>query len=266
MIKRIFLFIFLLSHITFLYASITILNGLTHTYKVEKGTLYKGKIEIENTGKKTQNVKLFLQDFSYQSNGTISYTTPHTNNKTNVDWITLNTNQLTLKAKEKKEVYYEITIPNNILEPGSYWSVIMVEPVEDIKPNDNKEGVNITSIVRYAIQIITDYDAEKAKPNLIFESIKIDKVEGKQTANIAVANKGNLYCKPSVTIEIYNRKTAEKVGVFSSQPMGLLPQTSKTFQINIDKLVPDKYNAIILSTDENENAFALNVELDLKND
>ena len=29
---------------------------------------------------------------------------------------------------------------------------------------------------------------------------------------------------------------------------------------------PEKYNAVLIATDEDENAFALNVELEIKND
>lgn len=265
MIKRIlFLTLFILPFVI-LQASIVVLNGLTHNYKVENGQIYKGKIAIQNTGSNPQNVKIFLQDFTYQSNGSMYYTTPHTNEKTNADWIKLNTTFLTLKSKEKTEVYYEITIPNSLNTPGSYWSVIIVEPVDDVKPSDSKQGINITSIVRYAIQIITDYDSEKIKPDLKFESIKIDKEEGKQILKIAIANQGLIYCKPSASVEIYN-KSGQKVGTFSTQAMGLLPQTSKSFPIDISKIPPDKYNAVIIATDEDENAFALNVELEVKND
>ncbi|WP_415329221.1 WxL protein host-binding domain-containing protein [Chryseobacterium sp. MMS23-Vi53] len=250
----------------FLKAGIVVLNGLSHSYQVENGKVYKGKIEIENTGNQSQSVKLFLQDYSYKSDGTIYYSAPHTNDKTNTDWIKMNTNLVTLKAKQKTEIFYEITVPNNVSEPGSYWSVIMVEPVEEIKPNDNKQGVNITSIIRYAIQVITDLNSDKAKPDLKFEDVKIEKEDGKQILKVAIANQGNLYCKPTANIEIYNKKTGEKLGNFSSQALGLLPQTSKSFHIDISKMPPDKYNAVLIATDEDENAFALNVELEVKND
>lgn len=265
MIKRFLFFVVLLSQIGFLHASIVILNGLTHHYKVEGGKTYKGKISMENTDNTPQNIKVYLQDFSYKADGSINYTTPHTNKKTNADWIKLNTNLLTLKAKEKAELYYEITVPDQIDQAGSYWSVIIIEPVEDIQPN-NKEGINITSIVRYAIQVITDYDSERAKTDLAFESVKIDKEDGKHILKIAISNRGDLYCKPTATVEVYNRKNGQKAGVFLSQAMGLLPSTSKLFYIDISKLPPDKYNAAIIATDEDENAFALNVELEVKND
>jgi len=267
MIKRILLLLILILQFGFLKAGIVVLNGLSHTYKVENGKVYKGKIALENTNSHPQNVKIFLRDFSYKSDGTIYYSTPHTNERTNIDWIKFNTNLVTLKGREKTEIYYEITIPDTISHPGSYWSVIMVEPVEDIKPSDRAQGVNITSIVRYAIQIITDFDSEKAKPDLTFESVKIHKEEeGVKVAKIAIANKGNLYCKPSASLEIYNRKSGDKIGTFTSLEMGLLPQSSKSFHIDISKIPPDKYNAVIIATDENENAFAMNVELEIKND
>lgn len=266
MIKRILLFITLILHFCFLHAGIVILNGLTHSYKIENGKVYKGKISIENTGSNPQIVKIFLQDFSYNSDGSIHYTALHTNEHTNGDWIKLNTNLLTLKGKEKSEVFYEITVPNQTMDAGSYWSTIIVEPMEDVKPSDNKPGVSITSIIRYAIQIITDFETEKAKPDLKFESVKVEKQDGKQIAKIAIANKGTLYCKPTAAIEIYNRKTGEKIGTYSSLTMGLLPNTSKTFYIDISKVPPDTYKVVIIATDEEENAFAINLELEVKND
>ncbi len=266
MIKRIFLLVMFMLQFCFIKAGIVVLNGLSHTYQVETGKVYKGKIAIENTGNQPQSVKLFLQDYSYKSDGTTSYTAPHTNDKTNSEWIKINTNLVTLKAKQKTEVYYEITIPDTISEPGSYWSVIMVEPVDEIKPDHNKQGVNITSIIRYAIQVITNFDSEKAKPDLKFEGVKIEKEEGRRILKVDISNTGNLYCKPTVNIEIYNKTNGQKLENISSQAMGLLPQTSKSFHIDISKIPPDRYNAVLIATDEDENAFALNVELEVKND
>ena len=229
MIKRIFLSLIFIVQFCFLKAGIVVLNGLSHSYQVENGKVYKGKIEIENTGNQPQSVKLFLQDYSYKSDGTINYSAPHTNIKTNTDWIKLNTNLLTLKAKQKTEVYYEINVPDHLSEPGSYWSVIMVEPVEEIKPNDNKQGVNITSIIRYAIQVITDFDSEKAKRDLAFEGVKIEKEEGKQILKVAIANRGNLYCKPTANIEIYNKKTERNSETFQVRRWDYYPKHQNIF-------------------------------------
>ena len=264
-VKKIFFFISIFFACNCAFASIVITNGLTHTHNVKEGTVYKGVITVENTAETSQNVKLYQKDYSYKADGTSHYNDPGLNERSNLQWIKLNTNLLKLEAKGKVDVPYEIVVPTNI-DAGSYWSVIMVEPVEDLKPDDSKQGVSITSVIRYAIQVITDYNADKAKPDLKFESIKIENEEGFRTAQIAIANNGNLYCKPTASLEIYNRKTGEKIGTFSSIAMGLLPHTSKKFSIALNTLTPDKYNAVIIATDENENAFALNVELEVKND
>ncbi|WP_307451734.1 MULTISPECIES: WxL protein host-binding domain-containing protein [Chryseobacterium] len=249
-----------------LKANIVILNGLTHHYTVEKSQVYKGKIAIENTSVTPQNVKLFLQDFTYSADGSISYTAPNSYQRTNAAWIHLNTNYVTLKGKEKTEVYYEISVPDSADDDGSYWSVIMVEPVDDPIPGQNEAGISISSVVRYAIQVITDHRPENAKQELRFEGVKVEKENGKSIIMVAIANKGNLYCKPTVSIEMYHKTNGDKAGQFSTLPMGLLPQTSKSFYIDAGKLPPDRYSAVLLATDENENAFALNVELDIKND
>ncbi|MCA6069230.1 DUF3324 domain-containing protein [Chryseobacterium sp. RG1] len=266
MIKRILFSLAFILQFASLQAGIVVLNGLTHMYKVENGQMYKGKVTLQNTGNAPQNVKIFLQDFSYKADGTTYYTAPHTNEQSNTSWIKLNTNLVTLNAKETTDVSFEITVPDKAIQSGSYWSVIIVEPVEDIKPSNTTTGVNITSIVRYAIQVITNYNTENVKPSLKFESVKVEKAGKQKSVKIGIANNGNVYCKPVANLEIYNRRTGEKVGTFSSLQMGLLPNTSKSFDIDISKILPDKYNAVIIATDEDENAFALNVELEVKND
>lgn len=266
MIKHLLLLPIFFFQFSFLQAGIVILNGLSHLHKVENGKAYRGKIAIENNGKQSQNIKIFLQDFTYQSDGTIHYSAPDTHARTNAGWIRMNTNLVSLKGQEKTEIFYEITVPDQVSGPGSYWSVIMVEPVEEIKPDENRHGVSITSVIRYAIQVITDINSEKAKPELKFEGMKLEKENGKSFLNIALANIGNLYCKPTVTLEIYNKTSGQKTGTFSSQAMGLLPQTSKSFPVDLEKAPAAKYNAVLIATDEDENAFALNVELEIKDD
>ncbi|MGH2624129.1 MAG: hypothetical protein ACRDE7_10720, partial [Sphingobacterium sp.] len=161
-------------------AGIVVLNGLTHTYQTDKGQVYKGKIEIQNTGNAPQAVKLYLQDITYSYDGTIEYSAPATNPKTNTGWIKLNSNLVNLKQKEKTEIFYEITVPDSISLPGSYWSTLIVEPVEELIPKNDATGIQITSIVRYAIQIITNYSTQNLKPDLLFKHVEVNKTTTKK--------------------------------------------------------------------------------------
>ncbi|WP_312078846.1 WxL protein host-binding domain-containing protein [Chryseobacterium sp.] len=265
MLKRIFLVLSVLFSFIFTKANIIIVNGLTHHHKTSKGQTVKGKITIENIGNTTENVKIFLQDYSYVADGSINYSKPGEKPQTNATWTKLNADLITLKAKEKKDVFYEVSVPAENIKSASYWSVVIVEPVEDIKPSDEKQGISITSIVRYAIQLVTDVDAENAKVDLKFESIKFEKENNAKLLKIALSNTGELFCKPSLIAEIY-AKDGTKIGVFKSQTMSLLPNNSKTFYIDVSKLKAKNYNAVVIATDEDENAFAVNVDFEVKDE
>ena len=260
-LTTLYIFSFLIGH-----SSIVIQNGLTHQYTIDKNIVYKGKIEMLNTGDKTQSVKLYLQDLSYHAEGTINYSAPMSHPRSNTGWIKLETNLVQLKAKEKKDILYEIHVPKDSLLTGSHWGVIIVEPTDDYNPAEKKTGINISSVVRYAIQIITNYQSEQLKPNLSFKGIKLSKMDGRRMLNIALANTGHVFLSPTVSIDFYNSNSGEKIGSFSSIKMGLLPSNSKTFSIDISSIGAGNYKTVLLATDKDDNAFAVNVALEIKND
>src|SRR5690606_7182416 len=203
--------------------SIVVLNGLTHTYKTEKGQVYTGKIELKNTGTAPKSVKLYLQDLSYSFDGTIHYTAPNTNKKTNADWIELSTNLVKLEANQSLEVVYQVTVPDTVAQEGSYWSTIIVEPIEEINPHTATTGVQITSIVRYAVQVITDYVTSPLTPELKFEKIGIESTDQSKILQVALSNKSEIYCKATATIEVYDIEGNMVDSPFESPTMGLLP-------------------------------------------
>lgn len=265
MTKYLLLSALLIFQCSIIKAGIVIQNGLTHIFKVENGKVYKGKITLENNGRESQSVKIYLQDLSYQANGIIQYLEPGTNkDRSNAGWIKLSSNQITLKAGEKTNFLYELQVPADVALPGSHWSVIIVEPLKTINPAE--KGISINSVVRYAIQIIADLRSENAGTDLKFENAKVSKEGNTKILKVAIKNTGELFCKPITNIDIFDRKTGEKIGRFSSSPMGLLPNNSKTFTIDISKVAAGSYNSIIMAIDENENTFALKLDLDIRND
>ncbi len=264
--KYLILFLSLVFHFHLVQAGIVVHNGLSHFFQVENGNKYIGKIVLENTGNETSQVKIYLQDVSYCADGTINYNAPGTEKKrSSAGWIQLSTNLLTLKPGEKTDFLYEMNVPNQLDAKGSYWCVVIVEPVKDIKPND-KVGVSIASVIRYAILVVADIYSESAKVDLKFENVKIVKEDNKRILKVAIANTGELFCKPVPFIEVYDKKTGQKKGRFTGTAMGLLPDNSKSFSINIESLSPGLYNAVLMAIDENDNTFALKTDLEIGNE
>jgi len=261
---KILILLFIIGIYNYSHANIVITNGLTHRLKTEKGQTYRGKIEVQNIGKVKKNVKLYLQDVSYDADGTTRYTEPGTNKMTNSNWLKFNTNFIELGPGEKSDFLYELVIPNSATENGTYWSVCMVEPVEEIMPNENNNSIQINSIVRYAIQIIADNATQNLNSELKFKQINVDKSNDLKVLKIALANEGKIYCLANIDLEIFNKSDGAKIeGEFNSSKMSLLPNTSKTFLINISTLKSGQYKVIAFAKDDQENVFALEFELDV---
>lgn len=250
------------------FAGLVVNNGLTHIYQVQSGNLIKGKIEIENSGEKPLDIKIYLQDLAYNASGTTYYTDPSGKDRSNAGWINLTTNIITINAKEKKNIDYTIQVPTHPLQQGSYWSAIMVEPTSALSPTPKSTSqLSIQSVVRYSIQIITNIQTDDLKPSIQFDSIQVkNQNNGIRTLHLAISNTGILYFRPTAIIELYNQNTSEKVGSFSSIPMGILPGNSKTFLIDLSKILPGKYSAVLMATDGADNAFAVNTLLEIKNE
>jgi len=263
-IKKIFFFISILITCNCAFSNIVVTNGLTHKHKIKEGIVYKGFISVENTSKSVQNVKIYQKDYSYKANGTSEYNDSGLNNRSNINWIKLNTNLLRLEAKGKANIAYEIIVPKDI-DVGSFWSVIMIEPIDEIKPSNDKPGLQIKSVIRYSIQIITTND-QPAEALLNFDSMNLNKTDGKRVLEIDISNNGQLYHTVEVSIQIFDNKSGANKGVYKSNLLSLLPNNSKRFSIDLSTVAPGKYNAAIFSTSDEDHIFGINTELDIPNE
>lgn len=263
-LKKILFFITLFFTYSNICASIVITNGLTHNYKLKEGTLQKGIITIENTADIAQNVKVYQQDYSYNATGASFYEQYGKNKRSNLKWIKLNTNLLKIDGRSKTNVSYEVIIPENTL-PGSFWSVVMVEPVDEIVPSNTKGGIELKTVIRYSIQIITTND-KPANALMTFDTINLNKAEGKRFLELAISNNGELFHTVEASIEIFDSKDGSNKGKFKSDLLSLLPNNSKLFKIDISSIPAGKYNASILANSMEEHVFGINIELQIPNE
>ncbi|MEG2101352.1 MAG: hypothetical protein RRY99_07575 [Flavobacterium sp.] len=263
-LKKTLFFIAVFFVCTNLFASIVITNGLTHNYRLKEGTLQKGIITIENTSNAPQNVRLYQQDYSYNATGTSFYEDYGKNKRSNLKWIKLNTDLLKIEGKGKASVSYEIIIPENT-PGGSFWSVVMVEPVDDIVPNNIKNGIQLRTLIRYSIQIITTNE-KPASALMTFDVIDLKKITGKNILELSISNNGEVFHFVEASIEIFDSKDGSNKGKFKSDIMSLLPNNSKLFTIDLSSVPAGKYNASILASSSDDHVFGINIELNIPNE
>ncbi len=258
--KQYIILILILSKSLLASSAIVILNGLTHTHTIVGGQKITGKIQIRNESNKPARVLVYKQDLiskcgmgnNYVDSASLPYSlSPFL--KTAVD-------EKLLAGNEEYVLYYNIEVPTATLKDGSYWSLLMVEaadPVKEQQPN----GMNINSVVRYAVQIIGDY-GQVDSPKLTFEDIKITNAnDSLKVLNMRIKNDGLYTTSTKVILELYN-PSGEKVKVIEAIRRRIYPASCGEFEIALNQLPKGKYDGILIA-DNSKDLFGANVSIEI---
>lgn len=264
--KATYFLIFFLSIIfnTSVFSSIVVVNGLTHIHNVNEGQVVRGHIEVQNAGFENKAVRVYQKDYLFSHEGEVYYNEPGSNFRSNADWIDFSPSYLELEPQQKAVINYEITIPTGVELTGSYWSVLMVEGILPISPELPQNGLNISTIMRYAVQMVTNL-GDSGKNNLEFVEAKLDKVDGQRVGSIALVNSGERLLIPEVSIELFNGE-GKSVSVIKAPKKKIYPGTSTRFYLDLADLPKGEYQAIVLADCSEEDVFGLNLSLSLGDD
>src|ERR1035437_6673234 len=116
-------------------ASVEVLGSLKHIHNGKPGDVIKGEIKIQNNDNTDQEVKVYQTDLLYNLQDNTFYDEPGSHKRSNAHWIQYSPKSVILKAKEVRIIQYEITLPQNDSLKGTYWSILMIEGVVPIDPN-----------------------------------------------------------------------------------------------------------------------------------
>lgn len=260
-----FLLIALLTLSLNVHAQIIITNGLTHQIISTAGQSKKGEIILRNTANVESTARVFLEDYEYYVDGDTSDKTASRSNKS---WIQLKEDIVSLQPNEEKTVEYTVQVPKNKSLNGSYWSVAIVQPADDIiNPPKDKGAIHIRTVVRYAIQLITNVKTKMTTTSeLSFLSAKVEKNQDKKELWIDVKNTGRIFHKAKLAVEFYDADSGEQKSVLSSNTLSLLPTLSKRYRVDITQIPRGAYKVVVLAQCENEELFGLNMDITIESD
>jgi len=240
-------------------ASVEVLGSLKHVYTGKPGDVIKGEIRIRNNDSTDQEVKVYQTDLLYNLQENTFYDEPGSHNRSNAPWIQFSPKSVILKAKEVRIIQYEMTLPKIDTLKGTYWSVLMVEGVVPIDPNQ-KGDLSIRTVTRYAIQVVTEI-ADKGKGSLKFLEPTLVKEGDKLFLAIDLVNNGEHYIAPEVSIELFDEK-GTSVKVISVPRKGLYPSTSTRFRFDLEGIPGKKtYQAMIVAAGQENDVFGLEYTL-----
>jgi hypothetical protein len=242
-------------------ATIVVSNGLTHEHDLTKGGSDQGFIEIRNAGDRPSRVIFYLQDMAADcKEQAIQPTDTGMVTRSNARWMQLGAVERLLAPGERYSLLYEINAPNEDLK-GSYWSLLMVEEKPLIDTTQTRYGLNISSNVRYGIQIITTFpSSEEVQVN--FESVELQEENGNKALAVKLFNESAKMVKPQVKMEVYN-KAGELLFTETTKAKKLYPNQCRTFYLKTENLEIGVYQAVLVADCGNQDVFGLTVNLNV---
>jgi len=133
-------------------AGVSVTSGLTYEKEAQVGETYQGVIQLMNTGKEPQEVKIYQTDYLFYSDGSNIY-----GESSNADWITFSPHRLTIAPKGTSQVNYTLEVPDDKTLTGTYWSMIMIEGISSSSPEaarqeKDKITFGVSQVIRYGAQ------------------------------------------------------------------------------------------------------------------
>jgi len=240
-----------------LAAEISVVDGLVQEFAVEPGRKVEGKLLVRNNTDKEQQVRIYQTDYLFRANGDNTYGEPGSAPRSNSSWSTFTPRELVIPARETSPVFYAVQVPPDQKLVGTYWSMLMVEPVSasfDIaRTEDGRPVVNIRTVIRYGVQFVTNI-GDSGRREIKFLDKQLVLKDGELILRLDIENTGEKGLRPSVWAELYN-KDGTSVGRFGSEQLRIYPGCSARFDIGLPQLAKGQYSALIVADNLDDYVF-----------
>lgn len=243
--------------------AISISGGLIREVSQTPGSKTVGKIMLTNGSAEPQTIKIYQTEYLHNADGQCDFGQKGINKKSNLEWITFFPQQITLPAKQAGYIDYTIDVPKDADLSGTYWSVLMIEPVtiteEPRLKNKGKLSIGVKTILRYAIQIITNFEKGSDK-SLKFIEKHLEVKENEKTFQIDLENTGNRLVKATVWMDLFDEKGVS-LGRFDAGNSRIFPACSSRFKADLSSLPQGGYTALLIADIGNDKVFGAKYKL-----
>ena len=231
-------------------AQINILGGLSHEREAKPDEIYEGEVIIRNKSQEMAEVKIYQTDYLFYCDGSNIYGEPGKIDRSNAKWITFYPKRLKLGPKQQEIVHYKVIVPKKEGLVGTYWSMLMVEPIpkessESSQLKENEVAMQVLQIFRYGIQIATHIH-DTGVGMLKFMDTKLLKEQENIILKVDVENIGEIFLRPSLSVELFDEN-----GVQLDKSEGgrfrTYPGTSVRFKVELGQIEEGTYKALVVA-------------------
>jgi len=245
-------------------AQVAVQEGTLQQREARPGETYAGTIVVTNVSDVPQAVRLYQTDYRFYADGRAVYGEPGTDPRSNARWITLNPSAVTVPPRSQATVQYTVQVPGDSARrlAGSYWSVIMVEPVEPASAlaAQGAPGLRIVTRIRYGVQVVT-HIAGTGVARLDFDNPGVVYGEGGRVLEFDMRNTGDRSVPLKVRLELFDA-AGERVLSREASVRILHPGTSVRQRFPLGVPSGRTYEAMV-TADTGDNVFGAQYTLRL---
>lgn len=242
-------------------ASVVVTNGLTHRYDMAASSSQKGYVTLQNVSDKPQRVLVYKNDLRVSCESEqLDVAEAGSIDRSNAEWIKLALEERVLAPGEKYSLTYNIDAPDKKLS-GTYWSLLMVEVKKPIDTASVNRGVQVTSNVRYAVQVITNFKTD-IPADVKFGDVQLNDGSRGKELNVRLNNNSDRLMQPILKLEVYD-SNGEIIYSKSADTKKLYPSQCRTFMLPVDDVPAGNYQAVLVADCGETDLFGMTLNLDV---
>ena len=246
-------------------AQVSLRSSLSVDEDAAPGTTYEGTIALRNEDSTaTRSAEVSLSDYRFDHEGNVRYEDPGSHDRSNAPWINLESTLVDVPPEETVEFTYEVSVPETAGEDipeGTYWSMILVEPLGQEPDIDMQEGLAVQQVRRYGIQVATNIEGTGSS-DLEVLGTGLDTEGETPELTIDLENQGTLMDRPPARLELYDEAGAQVLETASSAQR-IYPGTSVRHRFALEDVPPGSYQALLVFDSEVGSPTGVQFTLDL---
>jgi hypothetical protein len=215
------------------------------------GETYQVRLLLKNTTADPQEARIYQTDYSFTADGRSVYGPPGTTARSNAKWVTVSPSYVAIPPDATIPVVYTVSVPKDSTLVGSYWSMVMIEPivagsVESRRAANARVDFGLSVSTRYGTQIATNIGASGIS-KIAFDSLTATTTkDGTRGLRFDFINTGERANRFVMSLELYD-ESGELVKK-ATQARGLLyPGTAARQNFDVGTLAPGSYTAVLVA-------------------
>lgn len=244
---------------------IAVESPIIQEFVVQPGEAYKGQVVLINPSDDTRYARVYQTDY-FKPNATgYAFDEPGSHRRSNAGWIKMPASVIKVPPRSKVPVDYQIRVPaaTALTEAsGTFWSAIMVEGMNPNARAQPAKGISISETFRYCTLIATQL-GQSGRPEVQFTEISMNqKAVDDWALLVDFQNVGDRSIRPqAVWAEIYDTQGRKQQHATKKQLSIFLPGNHYREILDLGRLAPGKYKALVLIDGGDNVLFGAQMEL-----